>query len=85
MGTIKGRPSVAPCGHRGEIVIGTFSRCIEGCRDDAVPPHIETESTDRIKASASCPYCGSREVRFFAHAFMSMDTMACDDCGKLFR
>lgn len=27
-------PGIAPCGHRGETIIGTFVRCLEGCDDN---------------------------------------------------
>jgi hypothetical protein len=44
-----GKIATAPCGHPGEIVVGTFVRCLYGCKDDSkVTPH--------------CPKCFSTEI-----------------------
>lgn len=35
---VKGRVSVAPCGHTGETIIGTYVRCLQGCEGTPVLP-----------------------------------------------
>ncbi len=47
-----GRKAQAPCGHAGEVVIGTFIQCLRGCESfEEEAPEIET-----------CPYCDKSEV-----------------------
>lgn len=45
-----GRIGVAPCGHRGEHVVGQYVQCLEGC-EVPIEPEIET-----------CPICGDDDV-----------------------
>lgn len=47
-----GKIGVAPCGHRGEHIIGQYVQCLQGCEvyaDDA--PTVEC-----------CPRCGSGDI-----------------------
>jgi hypothetical protein len=85
VGTIKGRPDIAPCGHKGQVVVGTYVECLEGC-NDAVPEDITPEDTQPIKVKASdfCPFCGSVDIELYAHMYMPSDTLHCITCGKLF-
>jgi hypothetical protein len=36
--SIVGKTSVAPCGHTGEVIIGTYVKCSQGCEGPAVVP-----------------------------------------------
>lgn len=36
--TTIGRISVAPCGHTGEVIIGTYVKCVQGCEGPAFVP-----------------------------------------------
>jgi len=40
-----GKPGTAPCGHPGEVMVGNYVRCLRGCDSQAVPEHVETETT----------------------------------------
>lgn len=35
---MSGRIDVAPCGHTGEVIIGTYIKCLQGCEGEAVHP-----------------------------------------------
>jgi hypothetical protein len=37
-----------PCGHVGEVIIGKYAECLQGCEGKSVPNPIETEKTERI-------------------------------------
>lgn len=38
MPTIIGKTSIAPCGHTGEHIIGTYVKCSQGCEGPAIVP-----------------------------------------------
>lgn len=88
-----GRIGTAPCGHRGEAVVGQYYRCLEGCEDnvagvgaesDGVPEEIEPERTQPI-----CPHCGGDEAMLWPPDWrdaFDRDFWLCEDatCGKSF-
>lgn len=41
-----GKSSKAPCGHKGEVVVGNYVRCLEGC-EGAVPEYVKPEITEK--------------------------------------
>ena len=47
-----GKIAKAPCGHDGEVIAGTFARCLYGCKDDSKPVHF-------------CPKCGTTDIEPF--------------------
>ena len=57
------------CGHEGEIVVGDFAVCLEGC-EEAIPEYIKPEKTEPIECIhvvryhmfgvAFCRLCGKR-------------------------
>lgn len=71
-----GKEGFAPCGHRGECVIGTYYRCLVGCDDKAVPEPVKPEKTQPIKRNewdlALCGYCGG---------FITKGAPSCLHCG----
>lgn len=58
-----GRRAKAPCGHLGEVVIGTYVQCLD-CDRDAIPEEIEPEETRPI-LGARCPVCASMDIEEF--------------------
>ncbi len=77
-----GRIATAPCGHRGEVVIGTYVQCLENCElKDSDAPTIET-----------CPDCGSDDIDnefqldpmyLFWNSTAVEYNWRCYGCGKL--
>ncbi len=53
----------APCGHLGEVVIGTYVQCAR-CDKDAAPKHIVPEKTEPMWRPA-CPGCHSLDIEEF--------------------
>lgn len=58
-----GRKDWAPCGHMGEVVIGTYVQC-PTCDKLAVPDPIDPEKTPPM-ARMFCPGCGSHDTEEF--------------------
>ncbi len=54
-----GRKAIAPCGHVGEVVIGTFVQC-PLCDKVAIPEPVE-EKSERVTARL-CRHCGSDNI-----------------------
>jgi hypothetical protein len=44
---VNGARKPAPCGHPGEVVIGSYVRCLSGC-DGAVPEAVNREKTEPV-------------------------------------
>lgn len=72
-----GRIVIADCGHQGEVVIGTFIRCLtKGCdgkakpKSNAVPTPIDPEKTEPL-----CRKCGSTNLVFQGHNPMTGSPM----------
>ena len=57
----------APCGHRGEHVIGDYVKCLEGCEGAAVPQQIKRESTQKICKRHGYDYYAYKSQRFCTH------------------
>ncbi len=83
-----GRKAIAPCGHPGECVIGTFVTCDQGC--DAVPRHVDPEETPRLTFVdlfdddlLSCPKCFSEDVEPFP--LNGQPLLHCVGCGHVFQ
>ena len=63
-----GRKTLAPCGHMGEVVIGTYVQC-NRCDRGAVPKHVVPEKTEPMfSAVPRCPSCWSESVTHFKYA-----------------
>ncbi len=47
---LSGKITKAPCGHKGEAIIGGYIQCLEGCgREEAAPEEeIEPEKTEPL-------------------------------------
>jgi hypothetical protein len=54
-----GKPGIAPCGHPGVHVIGTYIQC-PICDKKAVPRPIETEKTQPTKRAYPRPMPGEQ-------------------------
>ncbi len=88
-----GKRGVAPCGHDGEHVIGTYVRCLEGCDDvlelelddvessDGVPSAVDPERTKPL-----CAHCQSADVASYPGMYDQdgKQLWHCHDCGKGF-
>lgn len=37
--TIIGKTAIAPCGHTGEVIVGTYVKCSQGCEGPAIIPN----------------------------------------------
>jgi hypothetical protein len=59
----------APCGCPGEVVIGSYVRCLSG--HDGVPEHVEPEKTQPV-----CSHSGQYE--YDGHVW-------CTQCGRFLR
>lgn len=78
-----GKLAIAPCGHLGRHVFGTFVVCLSGC-DSCAP----SRATDEVK----CPRCGSADVDDFSvdpmyYAFNPsavVGDLRCVPCGHVF-
>lgn len=66
-----GRKTMAPCGHMGEVVIGTYVQC-RRCDRAAVPEHVVPEKTEPVFTATQCPHCMSTNVTFFKNAIDSL-------------
>jgi hypothetical protein len=60
-----GRTTKAPCGHLGEVVIGTYVQCLR-CDKQAVPKPIRPEKTEPMRLPR-CPNqdCESADIEQF--------------------
>lgn len=84
-----GKIGSAPCGHRGEAVVGQYYRCLEGCdragagpESDGVP---DEESDDHV-TEPLCLHCGSDDVQIWPGFMVSgKDLFTCRDCGRSFQ
>lgn len=62
-----GRKTTAPCGHMGEVVIGTYVQC-QRCDRAAVPKHVTPEKTEPMfHRKPRCPMCNSENIMEFVH------------------
>lgn len=60
-----GRRAIAPCGHLGETVIGTYVQCLS-CDNAAAPKAvIDRERTEPLWVPC-CPGCKSYDIERFA-------------------
>lgn len=90
----RGKLGEAPCGHRGEAVIGTYYKCLEGCDDppesDGVPEHVDPEITKPVCpwSQGFLPDCdGEGDVVQWGPEFRDIngrDMWSCRSCGKEF-
>lgn len=89
-----GKRAEAPCGCEGEVIVGTYVRCLKHDASDGVPEHVEPESTRPICPNAldvfSSVKCdGNYPVRPWGVEFICPDTgrvlWHCDGCGLDFR
>jgi hypothetical protein len=62
-----GRKTIAPCGHLGEVIIGTYVQC-ERCDKNAVPRTIVHEKTEPMR-QPRCPQCSSMDIEEFEDDF----------------
>lgn len=51
-----GKAGVAPCGHVGVHIIGTYVQCPQ-CDRGAVPKPVEPEKTEPLYLGYECPNC----------------------------
>lgn len=94
-----GRKALAPCGHIGETVIGTYVQCAK-CDKTSVPEHVDPEKTEPM-ALPRCPTCFSLDIEEFEDeidaAFWAFNNQysgscatprahewGCHQCGKTF-
>lgn len=77
-----GRKTQAPCGHEGEVVIGQYVKCLEGC--DLSDGTVDFEILDLDDVTKSlCPHCGSDDLEAWPGLFANGDTlMYCKKCGR---
>ena len=74
----QGRRATAPCGHEGEVVIGTYVQCRTCDCSDAIPAPIEEDERTR----PLCKACGSKDTEPFAtDAFLNC--WHCIPCGHV--
>ncbi len=81
---MSGRPGIAPCGHPGEYVIGTFVNCrVPGC--DGLPP-LEFDIEEDTPVIGRCPKCGSLDTAPFHHPWFGANSgnRHCRPCGAVF-
>lgn len=75
-----GKIGIAPCGHVGEHIIGTFVRCLElGC--DGTPPAprvFARRSNPDTDDAGPCPFCKSANSEPFSIQGFKAH---CWDCG----
>lgn len=74
-----GRKTEAPCGHMGEVVIGTYVQCLT-CDKGTVPEHVDPELTPPM--FVCCPGCGSWNTEEFL-SLKSVPDWHCWDCGRV--
>jgi hypothetical protein len=84
---VSGLRATAPCGHAGEVVIGTFIKCLtKGC--DGVPKK-PAAAAPTIAKTHYCPSCRSLETERFLidgsplHV-RDKDAWHCWSCGDVF-
>lgn len=59
-----GKRTMAPCGHIGEVIIGTYVQC-KRCDARSVPIYVAPEKTEPLFRTTRCPACRSRDVAQF--------------------
>ena len=86
---MSGRIGTAPCGHRGEAIIGQYYRCLLGC-DSRPADEPELEFTLVVR---TCPACKSSDLdyefeldpeyyTFHPNTPVADYDTRCNDCGR---
>ena len=85
-----GRKTAAPCGHPGEVIVGQYVKCLEGCDDDLEfdisDGTVDFELLDDDMATKPlCAHCGGSDVEIWPGLYANGSTlMYCNGCGKAF-
>ena len=58
-----GKRAKAPCGHLGEVIIGTYVQCPK-CDKSAIPKPVRPEKTEPMRRPV-CPGCHSMDIEEF--------------------
>lgn len=76
-----GRKTLAPCGHDGEVVVGTYVECLERCHLDEIT--FTFDDLDDTPMWRECPTCGSDDTEEFPgmQRFGSGTFYHCHPCG----